>query len=343
MTGHHHSVSGSSRFRVSNIIGWLIAVALLLSLTAWGVMAIWFASLALPLRIAAAGGYGLVMLLLPLLLRPRRRGIMGSLLLFCLTVAWFLSIPPSNHREWQPDVAILPWATFQGETVSIHQIRNCDYRSETDYSCHYYDRTFHLGKLRSMELFLIHWGSPYIAHPIISFGFGDEGHLCFSVETRKEKGEEYSAVKGFFRQYELTYVVADERDVIRLRTNYRKEEVHLYRLQVKPEFARHVFLDYLAEVNRLHDTPTWYNALTDNCTTSIRTHTIPYTRNRLLDWRIIINGKLDEMLYELGSLDQSLPFAELRRRSYINPVAQAADQDSDFSRRIRSGLPGISP
>jgi hypothetical protein len=326
--------------RIGRIIGWIVIGLVLLLMTGWGVLALWFAKLPLAIRIVAASCYGLGMFLLPLLLRPRRRGIVAACALFALAVVWFLSIPPSNNRDWQPDVAVLPWAETRGNLVTIHDIRNCDYRSETDYSCRYYDRTFDLAKLRGLDLFLVHWGSPYIAHPIFSFDFNGEGHVCFSIETRKEKGEEYSAIKGFFRQYELTYVVADERDVIRLRTNYRKEEVHLYRLKTNPDLVRQVFLDYLKEVNRLHGRAAWYNALTDNCTTAARAHIAPHNPDAKFDWRIIVNGTLDELIYERGAVDRSLPFAELKRRSYINPVAQAADKDPDFSQRIRQGLPG---
>ncbi len=325
--------------RVGRLIGWCAVGTVLLLLAGWGVLAIWFAKLSLATRVVAAGAYGFGMLLLPLVIRPRRRGVVASLLLFVLVVAWFFSIPPSNNRDWQPDVAVLPWAEIKGNQVTIHNIRNCDYRSETDYTVRHYDRTFDLSRLSTADIFLVHWGSPYIAHPILSFGFSDGGHVCFSIETRKEKGEEYSAVRGFFRQYELAYVVADERDVVRLRTNYRKEEVHLYRLMTNLELVRNVFLDYLQEVNRLHDRAQWYNALTTNCTTAARGHIAPHNPDGKFDWRIIINGTLDEMLYERGVVDRSLPFAELKRRSYVNPVAQAADRDPDFSRRIRAGLP----
>jgi hypothetical protein len=154
-------------------------------------------------------------------------------------------------------------------------------------------------------------------------------------------GEEYSAVKGFFKQYELTYIVADERDVVRLRTNYRKEDVYLYQLKAEPELVRKVFLDYLLEVNRIYDRAQWYNALISNCTTNIRGHTAPYARNAQFDWRIIVNGFLDELMYERGTINTSLPFAELKKRSYINARAQRADKAPDFSRRIREGLPGM--
>jgi hypothetical protein len=263
--------------------------------------------------------------------------------IFAVVLIWWLNIPPSNDRNWQPDVAVLPHATFKGDNITIHNIRNCDYRTETDYTVSRYDRTVDLTKLNSADLFLVYWGSPYIAHTILSFGFGDGKFVCISIETRKEKGEAYSAIKGFFKQYELTYVVADERDLIRLRTNYRNEDVYLYRLKAKPETIRKVFLDYLREVNRLKDTPEWYNALTDNCTTALRGHTAPYNPHAKLDWRIIVNGFGDQFVYEQKMIDQGLPFEELKARSHINASARAraTDKDSDFSQRIRDGLPGM--
>jgi len=250
-------------------------------------------------------------------------------------------MPPSNSRNWQPDTAVLPWADIQGTRVTIHNIRNCSYRSETDYTVRHYDRTFDLSGLKSLDLSLVYWGSPYIAHTMLSFGFEGGGFVCFSVETRKEVGEAYSTVKGFFRQYELTYVVADERDLIRLRTNYRGEQVYLYRLRESADLIRKVFLDYLRKVNSLKDRPEWYNALTDNCTTSIRVTTAPYNPDARLDWRIIVNGFMDEMLYERQAVDTGLPFPELKKRSLINERAKGLDTSPDFSQLIREGLPGM--
>jgi hypothetical protein len=153
-------------------------------------------------------------------------------------------------------------------------------------------------------------------------------------------GESYSAVRGFFHQFELYYVVADERDVIRLRTNYRGEDVYLYRLTVPRERARAILLDYLAEMNRLAREPKWYNAATHNCTTTIRHHVQHVAPANPWDWRILVNGHIDELGYERGTVDTSLPFDELRRKSEITERAKAADRDADFSARIREGLPG---
>jgi hypothetical protein len=259
---------------------------------------------------------------------------------FLIVLFWWFSLQPSNNRDWQPDLALLPYADITGNQVVIHNIRNCDYRTETDFTVQHYDRTFNLEALRTVDLYLVTWGSPDIAHTMISFGFTNGEYVCFSIETRKEKGEDYSAVKGLFRQFELTYIIADERDVVRLRTNYRKgEEACLYRLQVTPEQGRKLFLDYLRRANALREHAEWYNALTDNCTIAIRTQRDAADRAPW-DWRVLLNGHLDELLYERSTIVTNLPFAELKKISNINAKAKAADQAADFSQQIRKGLPG---
>lgn len=329
------------------ILGLAAAFLCLVVMACLGTLALYFSSLPAPLLPIASGIFALVALTLILFgLRKGKRKAWGAFLaLFALVLAsWWLLIPPSNDRNWQPDVAVLPWAEVNGNRVTVHNIRNIDYRTETDYTVRHYDRSFDLSGLQNVDLFLVYWGSPSIAHTMLSFGFADAGFLCFSIETRKEVGEQYSAIKGFFKQFELTYVVADERDVVRLRTNYRiGENVYLYRLKVPMAFVRKVLIDYLREVNSLRDRPEWYRAMLTNCTTSILRHTTLFNPGARFDWRLIANGYLDEMLYERGQIDRTLPFAELKQRSLINPRAQAADQASDFSRLIRVGLPGMEP
>ena len=338
------SPKGSGRRILSFSAGFLLWLVLL-AMTAWGILAVYYSNLPAGIRPFAAGLFGVAALGILLFVRPRLRSRVVFLVLFALLVAWWLRMPPSNNRDWQPDLATLAWAEIVGDKVTIHNIRNCDYRTETDFTCHYYDKTFDLSKLKGVDFYLVYWGSPSIAHTMMSFDFEGQGNVCFSIETRKEKGEDYSTIKGFFRQYELMYVVADERDLVRLRTNYREkgkgEDVYLYRVNAPPETARKVFLSYLKEVNRLKERPEWYNALTENCTTSIRQHTAPYNPKARLDWRLIVNGYIDEMLYERGTIDTNLPFAELKKQSYINPRAQAADKDPAFSQVIRKGLPDM--
>jgi hypothetical protein len=309
----------------------------------WSTAAVYYSNLPTArLRTWAAVAFAAGSVLLLLLVRPWWRVRVIQLAAFAAIVVWFLGIPPSNDRDWQPDVAILPSAEIKGEAVTVRNIRNCDYRSETDYTVRRYDKTFDLAKLQSVDLFVVYWGSPLIAHTMLSFGFGKGDYLCLSIETRKQNGQGYSAVKGLFRQFELTYVAGDERDLVRLRTNFRHEQVYLYRLNISQEIARLVFLDYCKKINELRDRPRWYNALTSNCTTDVHGHTYPYAKKIRWDWRILVNGYVDELVYDLGSLDQSLPFKELKARSLINSRAEAAGNDADFSTRIREGLPGIS-
>jgi len=176
----------------------------------------------------------------------------------------------------------------------------------------------------------------------MSWGFEDDQYLAISIETRTEKGEEYSAVRGFFRQYELVFVVADGRDVVRLRTNSRGEDIHVYRLDAPPALARTLLLRYLQEINQLRTRPQRYNALTDNCTTTIQRLARSDARRSWWSWKLFLNGYLDELAYERGAIDRSLPFAVLQGKSYINERAKAANDDPRFSRRIREGLPRMS-
>jgi hypothetical protein len=258
-------------------------------------------------------------------------------LVFLCILAWWFSIPPRQDRDWKPDVAVLPDAVIDGEQVTINNVRNFDWRSLTDFTPRYETRTYNLSRLLGADLFVIYWGSPLIAHTIASFNFGDQGRICFSIETRPERGKAYSAIGGLYRQFELIYVAVDERDAIRVRTNFRKdEEVYLYHLNLPGEEVRARFLEYLRRMNQLYARPEWYNAITSNCTTNIRTQHV-VARPAPWDWRILVDGKGDELLYERGVLDRSVSFAELKRRAHINNRAKAADKAPDFSERIRSG------
>jgi hypothetical protein len=310
-------------------------------LTGWAALAVFYSNLPAALRPVAALAWVAASAYLLLGIKRRWKGRLAFAASFAAVVAWWLAIPPSNDRDWQPDLAVLPWAEVAGNRVTVRNIRWCDYRSETDFTVRHYDRTFDLDKLVAADLYIVHWGSPHIAHTMMSFGFEDGKYLCFSIETRKEKGEDYSTVKGFFKQYELTYVAADERDLVRLRTNFRGEQVRVYRLQVDPATIRGVFLGYIRSMTSLRDQPEWYNALTGNCTTNIRGHTLPYAGNKRWNWRFLVNGHLNELIYERGAVDRSLPLAELTARSLVNARALTAGDGEDFSQRIREGVPGM--
>jgi len=273
--------------------------------------------------------------------RVRRWAAVGFATALALVLVVWASATPSNDRDWQPEVAVLPYATIDGDRVTVHNIRNFDYRTETDFTPAHYDRTFDLRRLDRADLIAVYWMGPAIAHLLVSFGFGDE-HLAISIEVRKERTEQYSTVAGFFRQFELYYVVADERDVIRLRTNYRKsppEDVYVFRTVGSLENARRIFLDYLRDINELRERPRFYNTLTTNCTTMILAHTTVNPGHIPFSWKILLSGYAPEYAYDMGRLDRSVPFEELKRRAHVNRAAQAADKAPDFSRRIRAGLP----
>jgi hypothetical protein len=315
---------------------------LLVGLSAWAVAALYI-DLPASWGMAAAVSYAALLVCALFVCRRPLLRISVWLAGFALVLAWWLSLTPSNDRQWQMDVDRTAWADFDGDRVTIHNVRNFGYRTETDYQPHWETRHYDLAQIEGVDIFITFWGSPWIAHPIVSFQFKDGQHVAFSVETRKVVGQEYSAVLGFFRQYELIYTVADERDVIRLRTNYRKgEEVYLYRTTTTPEAARTIFVDYLRSVNDLHEQARYYNAITSNCTTNIRIHTSA-APGKLppWDWRLLLNGKSDEYAYQHGRLAGALPFDELKARAHINDAARAADQAPDFSVRIRAGRPGF--
>ncbi|HBE88578.1 MAG TPA: hypothetical protein DDW67_05485 [Elusimicrobia bacterium] len=254
-------------------------------------------------------------------------------------LGWWLTLKPSNDRDWQPDAARTAWAEVDGNAVTVHNVRNFDYRAETDYDQRWETRSYDLSRIRGVDLMFTYWGSPRIAHVVVSFPFGGGEYLAFSIETRRERGEEYSNFRGFFRQYELMCVAADERDVARLRTNYRKgEETYLYRTTATPEYARGLFLGYIERLNRLHQKPQWYSTLTNNCTNNIAA----LAGEPQWDWRVVFSGLADRMLYDQGKLETGgLPFEEFKAQAHINQAARAADKAADFSARIRAGRAGF--
>ncbi len=311
-------------------------------MTAWGAGAIYYSPLPGELFRSVLAGIFVVATLLAFLLFPRRRPtLLGFIAVFAVLVVLWLQIPASNERDWQPEVAVTPYATISGDLVTIHGVRNFDYRTESDFDVRWETRTYDLRELASADLVAVYWTGKAIAHIMVSFGFKGKDYLAVSIETRKERGEGYSTIAGFFKQYELVYVFADERDVIRVRTSYRQpqEDVYVYRLRTPRKNIRRVFLEYIKAVNEMREQPRFYNTLTTNCTTSILLHTRVNPESPPTSWKILLSGYLPDYLYELGRIDTSRPFTELERISQVNEKAHAAGRDPTFSQRIREGLP----
>jgi hypothetical protein len=329
---------------VLRAIGTTIMWFILALLTLWAVAALYVDFRIAALRIPATLIYVLGMIAILLKFRGSRWAAALCLVGFCSVLAWWLTLKPSNEGNWQPDVARTAWAEIDGDRVTIHNLRNCDYRTETDYANCWSDRTLNLSQIRAADMFLTNWGIPFASHPIVSFQFGDNEHVAFSIEARYKADQAYSTILGCFRQYGLIFVAADERDVIRLRTNYRKdEEVYLYRVKVPPEVARAMFLTYVAYLNKLKDHPEWYNEVTRNCTTTLQKPLAADVNNpQPWNYRFLLNGTLDELLYDRGRLvTGGLPFPELKQREHINAAAQAANRSPDFSALIRAGRIGF--
>lgn len=275
---------------------------------------------------------------------PRCRKALG--LVFILVVVWHLLIPPSNDRPWRREVAVLPSAIIDGDQVRLVNYRNFAYRSALDFDALYEEREIDVSRIDSLDLFISYWKIGPAAHTFVSFNFDDGSPpVCISIEVRPEIGESFDPFSSMFKQFELIYIVGDERDLVGVRTEHRNEDVFLYRINAAPEAVRDLFRIYLERINLLADRPEWYHLLTDNCTINV----IRYARkvggpHRRFDVRHIVNGFIDTYLYYLGLLDTQFPFAELRQRSHINEAARAADADGgagDFSARIRLNRPGM--
>lgn len=254
-------------------------------------------------------------------------GITGLFLL------WWFRQKPSNDRDWDPAVAVLARAERDRDAVTIHNLRNFDYRSLDDFTPRYETRTVHLSNVTGVDLILFNWGSAIMSHPVLVFDFGPDGRVCISIEVRYQRNQKYLILRSLYRFYELVFLAADERDAILRRTKYGpSQEARLYRLQAPVSEIQETFLDYVDAMNALTREPRWYNGLTTNCTTAF--YRLP-SRRWLWDWRVIVNSQLDRALYARGRLDRSLPFDELRRLARINDIANAAPEEGfgDYLRR----------
>jgi hypothetical protein len=328
---------------IATTTGWLLLAVVIAATGAWGALALSISGPqpeALRTLLAAAFALASVAVLVAIALNRRRwRTLSAWLVLFLGVLAWWATLRPSNDRDWLPNVARLPWASVEGNIVTVHNIRNFTYRSENDFTPAWYDKSYDLSKLEGVDVIAVYWMGPDIAHVFVSFAFVGGDHLAVSIETRTEKGEGYSTVKGFFRQYELYYVVADERDVIGLRTNYRRdppEDVYVYRLKSTPQGRQRFFLEYINQINALKDKPEFYNSLTTNCTTNIWMNARVNPSHLPFSWKILASGHVPEFIYENGGLDDAgRPFAELQRRAHVNERAHGAGITANFSQNIR--------
>ncbi len=319
----------------------LLAVGIVLT-GGWCALAVWFRfSAGETVRDILAGAIVVVALATLACLGTSRRWIALSAYgaLFAVVLAWWTTVTPSNDRDWTPDVARSVTATIDGDRLMVSNVRNFTWRSDTDFDQRWEPRTYDLSRVANVDLILSYWAGEAIAHLIVSFGFDGGDRLAFSIETRKERDEAYSTIAGFFRQYELAIIAADERDVVRVRSNVRGEDVRIYRLRMPPAYAQALLREYVADANDLARNPRWYNTLTGNCTTLVFGMVRVIRPGLMLDYRVLLSGYLPDYAYDLGATDTSIPMEKLRELSRIHDKAAQFDADPDFSTRIREGIP----
>ena len=260
---------------------------------------------------------------------------------FAALLIWWRQILPSNDRLWADDVAQISAGVVDGNRVTLRNVRNFDWRSNTDYTQRWETRHYDLDRLKSVDMIMSYWTVPAIAHMLISFGFDTAEHVVFSVEIRRQKGQSFSEMGGFFKEFELSIIAADERDVIRVRSKVRGEDAYLYRLRMPVPAIRSLFLGYIDEANALVTTPRFYNTIAVNCTTLVY-HMMKRIVGYLpMDYRILFTGYLPEYVHRVGGLDNRYSFAELRARGYISERAIKADRSDAFSADIRQGIPDL--
>ncbi|MBP0582686.1 DUF4105 domain-containing protein [Labrys sp. LIt4] len=327
--------------RLLTVAGRLVLVLAAALIALWGTLALWYR-----LPLGETGRYAvpalwliLAFLALAGLLAARWRLALPFVLAVAALLIWWSTIQPTGKGDWAPDVARQFTASVEGSTARLTNVRDFEWRSNSDFTPRWDDRSYDLDTITGVDLFASYWAGPAIAHTMLSFGFADGRHLVFSVEVRRKQGEVYSAISGFFKQNELVVIAADERDVIRVRSNVRGEDVQLFRLRIGPVQARELFLYLVSEANALAAQPRFYNTATTNCTT------VPFHLARKLDpglpvdWRVLVSGYLPDYLHDIGALSHQVPLSELRQRGRIDARAKAADNSPDFSTLIRVDVP----
>lgn len=326
---------------IEAIVGFSVSVVLAMAM-AWGAAALWFR---LPgsrsRRRLAMACWGVVALALLLLgVRGQWLANVVQLLLMAVLLTWWFRLQPAHDRPWSDDVSYLGTGEVQGNRLTLHHVRDFDWRTRDDASVHWEERSYDLDRLDSVDMIVSSWGRPGVAHVMISFGFAGERFVVFSVEVRRLKGERFSEIGGFFRQYELAIVAADERDAVGLRTKVRGERVSLFRLRMPQSAMRSLLLAYVDEANALAESPRFYNTITANCTTLIFAMARGIGARLPLDYRLLVTDRLPGYAFKVGGLWPGHTLTELEESGRIDEEARQAHGAADFSQRIRLRVPG---
>jgi len=320
----------------------LVSAFVIVPLSAWGALALWFRVPAPEALRAVAAIVFAILGLAAIVALFTRRGLAGIGVFaaaFCALFIWWSTIKPPLDGDWAPDVARQTTGAVAGDILTLSDVRDFDWRTDKDFTERWSKRSYDLSQLKTLDLFLAYWAGPEMAHVIMSFGFEDGQHIAWSVEVRREKSSVFSPIADAFKSHTLVYLATTERDSVRLRTNVRGEDVRLYRLNTPPDQARLLLLEYVSQSTALARRPKWYNSITANCATVVfklvraAGSTLPF------DWRLVVNGFLPGYLYDHHAVVTTMPLAELMERARISEKARAADRSPDFSQAIRVGVP----
>lgn len=259
------------------------------------------------------------------------------LLFLTIWLAWWTSLKPSNNRDWALSETVLPDASFSGEFIKIKNVRNHIWTTDKTFTPGYYDREYNINEIESLYYIITPFSDrDWPAHTMLSFTFSWGIHVVISGEVRKEQGESFDALKGVLNQFELMYVIADENDVIKLRTNYRKNNVYMYPIKTNKENIQQLFRSMVLRANKIKAEPEFYNTFWNNCTTSILTHANALRIDKI-SWTkdVLLPAHSDSIIYNLWLINtsQSLPDARLYYK--IDEVARTLSGEVDFSQAIR--------
>lgn len=333
---------------MAQAIVWIALFTLLTLGMLWGLAALWFRlELPSPWRQITLGLWGLLTLGLVVLgveesvtVRRDWSAPVGQLLLMAVLMTWWFRLRPSHDRPWADDVVHLATGEVEGNRLTLHHVRNFDWRTLDDATVCWERRHYDLEQLDSVDMIVSSWGRPGIAHVMVSFGFGGDAFVVFSVEVRRQRCERFSELGGFFRQYELAIVASDERDAVRLRSNVRGEQVRLFRIAMPRHTMRSLLLAYVDEANQLHEHPRFYNTITANCSTLVFAMARRIGAGLPLDYRMLVTDRLPDYAFAMGGLWQGYSLSELQDKGNIVVRARQAHDAPSFSRRIRRGVPG---
>lgn len=256
------------------------------------------------------------------------------LCLLIILAAAYLLIQPTNDRDWKTEQMVTATADRFGNLVTVTNVRNFTHINTTSAIPAYYNRTYDLNMLDEIYFIVEPFGeNEGLAHTFISFGFMGT-YLAVSVEARYEKGETYSPTKGLLKQYELIYIVADEQDAIKLRTNYRNHSVYLYPINTTHQKMKEMFLSVMDRVNSLDKKPEFYNTISNTCTTNLVAHVNEITPGKIpFSLKYYMPGYSDELVYDLGLINTDQPYENIRETFLIS---HKSGNNKDFSAAIRS-------